>query len=111
MYKIAVLGDRDSIFGFAALGLDIYPVEELQEAANTLKELAKGTYAVIYITEKLASELAKQIEAYDKEELPAIIPIPGVNSNTGIGIRNVKRMVEQAVGSDIIFNNEKESSR
>lgn len=26
MYKIAVLGDKDSIYGFAALGLDIYPV-------------------------------------------------------------------------------------
>lgn len=111
MYKIAVLGDRDSIFGFAALGLDIYPVDEHQEAVSTLKELSQGAYAVVYITEKLASELAEHIEVYQKAELPAIIPIPGVNSNTGIGIRNVKRMVEQAVGSDIIFNNEKESSR
>ena len=28
MYKIAVLGDRDSIYGFGALGLEVFPVEE-----------------------------------------------------------------------------------
>jgi V/A-type H+-transporting ATPase subunit F len=38
--------------------------------------------------------------------LPAIIPIPGVSANTGMGMRNVKKSVERAVGSDIIFNNE-----
>ena len=27
MYKIGVLGDRDSIYGFGALGLDVFPVE------------------------------------------------------------------------------------
>ncbi|MBO1695080.1 V-type ATP synthase subunit F, partial [Bacteroides uniformis] len=26
MYKIAVVGDYDSIYGFATLGLDIFPV-------------------------------------------------------------------------------------
>ena len=26
MYKIAVVGDYDSIYGFAALGLDTFPV-------------------------------------------------------------------------------------
>ena len=36
--------------------------------------------------------------------LPAIIPIPGVTGNTGMGIKMVKKSVEQAVGSDIIFN-------
>ncbi len=28
MYKIGVLGDRDSIYGFGALGLEVFPVEE-----------------------------------------------------------------------------------
>lgn len=32
----------------------------------------------------------------------AIIPIPGVSGNTGLGMRMVKKSVEQAVGSDII---------
>lgn len=105
MYKVAVIGDRDSIYGFAALGLDIYPVEEREEASKTLKKLTKGTYAVIYITEKLQNELITEIDQYTNKYLPAIIPIPGVTGNTGMGMRNVKKSVERAVGSDIIFNN------
>ena len=31
MYKIAVLGDYNSIYGFAALGLDTFPVEDPAE--------------------------------------------------------------------------------
>ena len=42
MYKIAVLGDRDSIYGFASLGLDICPARDLAEAAGELKRLAEG---------------------------------------------------------------------
>lgn len=104
MYKVAVIGDRDSIYGFAALGLDTYPVKEKEEAAKTLKTLANGQYAVIYITESLQEQLEHEIDQYNTEYLPAIIPIPGVSGNTGKGMRNVKKSVERAVGSDIIFN-------
>ena len=52
MYKIGVIGDYDSICGFAALGLDTYPVESLDEAEVTLKKLADGIYGIIYITEE-----------------------------------------------------------
>jgi V/A-type H+-transporting ATPase subunit F len=105
MYKVAVLGDRDSIYGFAALGLETYPVENPEEAAKVLKTLAGGQYAVIYITEALQAELETEVDQYVTDYLPAIIPIPGVSGNTGKGMRNVKKSVERAVGSDIIFNN------
>lgn len=108
MYKAAVFGDYDSIYGFAAVGLDIYPAEP-DEAAKTLENICneENGYAVIYITESYAELLAEQLEKYSARILPAIIPIPGVFGNTGIGIANVKKMVEKAVGSDIIFGNEK----
>ncbi len=104
MYKIAVMGDRDSIYGYAALGLDTYPVTNPEEAAKKLKILAESQYAVIYMTEALQMKLETEIDRYVSEGLPAIIPIPGVTGNTGMGIRNVKKSVERAVGSDIIFN-------
>lgn len=104
MYKIAVLGDRDSIYGFAALGLDVFPVTDSEKGARTLRDLADRDYAVIYITEALAKELEAELDRYRESPLPAIIPIPGVNGNTGMGIAMVKKSVEQAVGSDIIFN-------
>lgn len=106
MYKIAVMGDRDSIYGFAALGLDTYPVTEPAQAIKTLRNIAESDYAVIYMTEALAVEIDEELESYRSARLPAIILIPGVYGNTGNGMQSVKRSVEQAVGSDIIFGNE-----
>ena len=106
MYKIAVMGDYDSIYGFATLGLDTFPVKNPDYAAAQLKRLAEEEYAVIYMTEALAEELSKEIDKYREVMKPAIILIPGISGNTGAGIAGVKKSVEQAVGSDILFNEE-----
>ena len=42
MYKIAVMGDYDSIYGFATLGLAVCPVRTREEAREKLHELAEG---------------------------------------------------------------------
>jgi len=102
MYKMAVIGDRDSIYGFAALGLTLSPCDDAQSASKALRELAKNGYGVIYITEKLFGLIPEDIEHYRDLPLPAIIPIPGITGNTGVGMKNVSVSVERAVGSDII---------
>ena len=103
MYKIAVIGAYYSIYGYAALGLDTLPVSDSQEGEKVLRRIAEGEYAVIYITEALAAELGHEIGRYQEQVFPAIIQIPGVSGNTGAGITGVKKSVEQAVGSDILF--------
>ena len=102
MYKIAVVGDKDSIYGFASLGVNIFPCENELEGGKTVRELAKSGYGVIYITEALFELLSEELERYRDMPVPAIIPIPGVKGNTGIGMKNVSLSVEKAVGSDII---------
>ena len=104
MYRAAVIGDRDSIYGFAALGLDINVIEQGEDPKQKFRSLCQGGYAVIYITEALALQLDEEIEHYKESPTPAIILIPGVTGNTGQGIASVKKTVEKAVGSDIIFN-------
>ena len=53
----------------------------------------------------LAAECKQTIEKYQEQVLPAIIQIPGVSGNTGMGVQGVKDSVERAVGSDILFSN------
>ena len=105
MYRMAVLGDKDSIYGYAALGMEVCPVTDDAQAARKLRELAEGDYAVIYVTEALAAKIPGEIDRYREQMLPAIIQIPGVYGNTGAGVANVRKSVEQAVGSDILFSN------
>lgn len=106
MYKIAVMGDIESIQGFATLGLDTYPVDSDEQALEIFKKLTGDNYGIIYLTEALQEKLQKNIDNYANVYLPAIIPIPGITGNTGKGILNVKKSVERAVGSDIIFGND-----
>jgi len=102
MYKVAVIGDRDSALGFKALGLDVAFAADAHEARETLHRLAKEDYAVIYITEQLAAEIQSDINHYNDSVTPAIILIPGKSGSLGIGMQQVHKAVERAVGSDIL---------
>jgi V/A-type H+-transporting ATPase subunit F len=48
--------------------------------------------------------MKETIYQYNEQRLPAIIPIPGMKGSMGIGLRNIKKAVEKAVGADILFN-------
>lgn len=106
MVKIAVMGDTESIKGFAAVGLEIFPCDSADDEVPLFRRLASGEYGVIYITDDLALRLEKEIRKVEDQLLPAVIPIPGARGNTGMGLQRLKQSVERAVGSDIIFNND-----
>lgn len=103
MYKIGVIGDRESVIGFRAVGLDVFPCAAGDEAARLVHELAAGEYAIIYITEGLAAQIEKETDKYKDSRLPAIIPIPNKDGASGNGMRNVREAVKRAVGADILF--------
>lgn len=107
MYKIGIIGDRESILGFKAIGLDVFPCSRAQEAGKLLDQLAKGEYAIIYITEQLAVSLEEEIIGYKDARLPAVIPIPNKEGSMGTGMKSVRKSVERAVGADILFGGEK----
>ena len=101
-YQIAVLGDKDSVLGFKALGLTTFAADTVDEARVVLHRIAKEDYAVIYLTEALAAGMEADIARYKDELTPAIILIPGKEGSLGIGMANVTTAVERAVGADIL---------
>jgi len=103
MAKIAVIGDAASALGFKAFGLDAFPVNTVEEARHVLHRIAGEDYGIIYITERFCRGLQADMAKYTSQKTPAIIPIPGVDGNYGIGIAGVKKSVERAVGADILF--------
>lgn len=103
MYKIGVIGDRTSVTGFRAVGLDVFPCKDATESKKAIRDMVREGFAIIYITEELATEVQDEIDKYKDEMLPAIIPIPSRNGSTGEGMHNVRKAVERAVGADILF--------
>lgn len=103
MYKIGVVGDRDSILGFKLLGLSVFPVREPKEAGLLVNRLAREDYAVIFITETIAKDIGETIERYKAVPFPAIIPIPNNQGSIGLGMQGIKDNIEKAIGVDILF--------
>ena len=101
-YQIAVLGDKDSVMGFKALGLTVFPVDNVEQARHTLHRLACEDYAVVYLTEQFAAQMEADIARYKDELTPAVILIPGKEGSLGLGMANIKKSVERAVGADIL---------
>lgn len=77
MAKIAVIGDRDSVLGFRALGLEVHTVEDSTQARHLLRKAAEEGCAAVFLTEALAAPLQEEIDRYKEALTPAIVLIPG----------------------------------
>lgn len=104
MFKIAVLGEKDSIIGFSALGLDVFPVGSGDEALSAFRKLAdsENSYAIIYVTESFYETLASEIDKYKDSVTPAVILIPGSSGSLGVGQSALDAAVERAIGANIL---------
>ncbi|KAF5071776.1 V-type ATP synthase subunit F [Anaerotignum sp.] len=104
MSKVGIIGDKDSILGFLALGIDIFPAYNADEVKKTIHKLAEKDYAIIYITEQASLMAKESIAKYKDFELPAIIVIPGVGGSMGLGMNEVRESAKRAIGADILFS-------
>ena len=102
MHKVGVVGDKDSILAFKALGIDVYPVIEIEEAKKVIDKMAFNNYAVIFVTEQIAQNLDETIKRYNRQMLPAIILIPSNQGSLNIGMQRIRDNVEKAVGVNIL---------
>lgn len=106
MYKIGVIGAPDTVMGFKALGLDVFPVREPDEARRTLRALTRAggedEFAILYIEEGLAVSLGAELDKYKDRPSPAIILIPGRDGPLGLGRSALRAAVERAVGANIL---------
>ena len=104
MYKIGIIGERDSVMGFMAIGFAVHEASDPESAATILHKLAKsGEYAIIFLVENYARALEEDIARYKDDPLPAVISIPGRAGTDGSGMAAIKSAVERAVGADILF--------
>lgn len=108
-YEIAIVGPKEVVLGFKAIGLHTefsLTAEETLEKLRELKEDGEGEdskYAIIFILESHAKEIP--VDEYKKitaDALPAIIALPGPEGATGFGMERLGQIVEKAIGSNIL---------
>lgn len=104
MHKIGVIGDKDSILFFKAIGMDVFPVvpDDVDDNRKLIDRLAREDYGIIFITEQIARTVNETIDHYKNHPLPGIILIPSNTGSLGIGLQRVRDNVERAVGMNIL---------
>jgi len=102
-YKIAIIGSEDAVGGFKAIGADAIGVKNNQDCEQKIQEIYNSSeYGIIFITEDWVDKIKKFLEELPPKALPSIVAIPSQAGSTGAGLANLKKIVEQAVGSDIL---------
>lgn len=112
-YKIAIVGTKETIAGFMALGFETRNAHTAEEARNVLFELRKARqnpyddkspllYAIIFVFEEFLEALsADDYKKICSGALPAVIPLPSHKGPTGFSEVKIRRIVEKAIGVDI----------
>jgi V/A-type H+-transporting ATPase subunit F len=106
MHKIGIVGNKDSILGFKALGVQVFPVDEASDVENTLKTMVQDGFSLIYVTEKAAQKAESLIHGYRSSVLPIIISVPDHSGSLGLGMQSLKETTIKAIGADILFKEE-----
>ena len=101
MAKVAVIGRSEEILCYMAAGFEMYTASDDTEAESALQKAADDGCAVVFLGPEF-SHIAEEHEAeYSERLLPALVPLPSKEHDTGTSL--LKRYVERAVGSDIVF--------
>ena len=102
-YQIGVIGDRETVYAFAALGFEIFEAENANQAKAALCRAADSErFAVLFILDTLAPQIEDTIARYRDAALPAITVLPSGQGSTGYAMTALKAATERAVGADIL---------
>ena len=102
MSRIAFIGDRDSVWGFRALGVTALSVVDPEEAREALAEATRDGHAIIFVTEDVYEACSEAIAGYRDQALPTITVLPSVRGSRNLIAREIHRAVSAAVGADIL---------
>ena len=102
--KVAVIGEKQIVTAFKAIGFDTFFADSALAATDILRTLVKeAVYAVIFITEDVAAQMNDTLEILKSRSYPIVVPLPSLTPN-GYGMDCIKKDVEMAIGVDILFN-------
>jgi V/A-type H+-transporting ATPase subunit F len=102
MSRAAVVTTRDSVGAFEALGFAGTVVEDDAQAAQVVQSLVhSGEYGLVLLTSDVADAWSAS-QAARNLVVPVVLVIPATSSAAGMAGAAVRRLIENAVGIDLV---------
>ena len=100
--KAAVLGDKDFVLPFAAMGLETFPVEGSDDVQKKAQEILAGKYGLVVVAENIAHAADEVFAKTAKKAFPCVVVVPFTTEPEGFAIEALGRMLKMATGIDIV---------
>ena len=110
MSKAAVVTTRDSVGAFEALGFVGTVVEDGFQASQAVQSIARsGRFGLVLLTSDVADVWSGSAVAR-RLVVPVVLVIPVTSSASGVATVTVRRLIENAVGIDLVGKMTEEKS-
>lgn len=98
--KVAIVGEFDLIFAFAALGIKVFSPKNVEEAREIMEYINKENFALCFLDESLFKSLQEEREALSKEFCPVLVGFSDYRKITDYLEKMMREMAIKATGSD-----------
>jgi len=110
MSKVASIGEKDVLLCFKGMGVDVFPVTKPEECLVKLQDLAfDSEYSIVLVTESIAQDIVNEINKLSQRASNIIFIIPGHKGSQNTSLKEMKKIIERAVGIDLISKGEDHS--
>ncbi len=101
MKDIFAIGPSQSVLLFQGIGITSYIINTKEELEVKIEKLA--SYAkIIFISESLSPLISDFVKQYNELVYPIILFIPLEGQESSMGVDNLKKEVEKAIGMAIL---------
>ncbi len=96
-----VIGDEDTVLGFALAGVEGTEVSSAAETETAFRNALSGDAGIVIMTEDAADMVRERVDEYMlSEQFPLILEIPGPRGRKP-DRPTIREMVNQAIGMNL----------
>ena len=98
---IAVIGSREQVLPFLAMGASVYITDDKEDARGALIKFAEEKRPIILVSDELLRDMEDILDMFSLSSTPCITAIPGRSGRSSFYNDRINHIIKKAIGIDI----------
>jgi V/A-type H+-transporting ATPase subunit F len=99
--KVAVLGNKDFVMPYSALGVDCFAADEKSAVIDSAKQILSQQYTLVLVAENIATAADEVFAETTTKPLPSVVVVPFTTESKGYTTQKLGKLMKQATGINI----------